>query len=300
MWEKHWAARIVFIFVIAVEAMVPAGSPDDVDKIEKKLNTAREAYTKNHKAVHADVLKQIEQREAVERKRKSPNLKAIEVLKTERERLEKHDELPIWIDLARKKRIVAANNTFLESLKAAKAVYVKSGNDPAAAMVDEEIKRVEIAIREYRTRFDTATFIREGLAYQFINQESGLALDVKEASKASGAQLCQREKSDSLSQRWFLRTANNQYQIVNQNSGHLINVAFGSRTSGQGLIQYENQGGKRNELWTISQTGKGFVFISSNKLSIAVPEGVKRDGSDVVQTTTKGKDNEVWLLIPVE
>ncbi len=292
-----WAG--INIFILNALLMVHPVFAADVDKADREVTKTRELFEKTNRDIREEIIKQIDAREQVERNRKPPNLKVVEKLKSDREALEKENLLPDWLDPNRRKRILTVQASLMESLKHAKATHIKAENDQKAAQLESEIQALEKDIREFRSRFDTANFIREDTPYQFINDESGLALDVEGSSKHGGAKLVQREKSSSQSQQWFLRKTKKQFQIVNRNSGHVINVPFGNINTGVKLIQFENGGGGGNELWNIQQRGKGFVFIGRGNQAIAVPQGTKSDGSAVIQTEVKNKDNEVWRLIPL-
>ncbi len=302
MSRTHALSPLTLRCVVAVGLMglVSMVLSEDADKIEQKLAKSRDAYSKTQQAIRDEVLVLIEQREKVERKRKTPNEKTVDELKEQRDRLVNHQELPVWIDLNRKKRTAKANVAFLEALIDAKKGHVRNGSDMEAMNVEMEIQNVKKEIRAFRARFDTANAIAENVKYQFVNQESGLALDVLNSSPMNAVILVQAVAAESPSQLWTLKRVNKQFQIINSNSGLLINVPFGSTNSGTQLIQFDNQRGRNNELWSFAQRGKGFVFLSPNRLAIAIPEGAKNEGSAILQKTPENKDSEVWLLIPAQ
>lgn len=279
----------ISIIILNALLMNSASFANDVDKADRQVMKTRESYEETNRDVRDEIVKQIDARERAERNRQKPNLKLVETLKSERLAVETENLLPDWLDHNRRKRILAVDTSFLESLKVAKAAHVQAGNDQTAAQLESEIQALEKEIREFRSRFDTANFLQEDVPYQFINQESDLALDVEGSSKHSGAKLVQCEKSNSQSQQWFLRRVNTRFQIVNRNSGHVINVPFGKTNSGVPLIQFENGGGGGNESWRIEQSGKGFIFIGRGNQAIAIPEGTTRHGTGVIQTEVRNK-----------
>src|SRR5215211_1585454 len=84
--------------ILALILAAGATRADDVDKAEEKLTKARENYKAAMDGIRGDVLKQLEAKDAAERKKANADLAKLKAFAAEKEALEKNGEIPKWID----------------------------------------------------------------------------------------------------------------------------------------------------------------------------------------------------------
>lgn len=136
-------SSLLCMVVVVVASATHAAWADDVTKAEGKLAKAREAHAASLAGIRDDVLKQIDGKDAAERKRTNPDLATLKSLKAEREALEKNGEMPKWIDIKTKDRISTARKPLLDALVETKAAYVRAKEDDKAAVVGKEIDLIK-------------------------------------------------------------------------------------------------------------------------------------------------------------
>ena len=136
---------------------------------------------------------------------------------------------------------------------------------------------------------------QEGILYQIVNAQSGMALSA--AGKDASA-LIQTARKPSSAQQWSLKRFGDRFQLINSLSHLLANVRGGYATSGVQIIQYRNQGGGGNELWLFQRRGDWHEIIAEHGLVLSVANA-SQDRSEIVQVNRRGSDDEIWSLIPV-
>jgi hypothetical protein len=94
-------------------------------------------------------------------------------------------------------------------------------------------------------------------------------------------------------------TFSGQYRIVNRNSGKVMEVPSSS-TADKALIKQYTSNGGNNQLWTITNLGRGefrIVNVNSNK-SLDNPNSSRTVGTNVQQYTSNGNLAQKWNIIP--
>lgn len=145
-------------FLAAVALAAIAAQADDVDKAEQKLVKAREAYSSAMTEIRDDVLKQIDAKDAAERKKTNPDLTKLKAIKAERDALQLEGELPKWVDVKIKDRITTARGPLVAALTEAKAAYVRAKDDEKAATIDKELEQVKRGVSAGSPKGWQATF----------------------------------------------------------------------------------------------------------------------------------------------
>jgi formylglycine-generating enzyme required for sulfatase activity len=134
--------RILMLLVVLFWAL-PAGRADDVAQIDQRVQQAREAYDTENDAIRAEITKQIEAREAAERKRANPDLDRIKAIKTELTELNQSDTIPGWVSAKIKSRIKKNTTTFVNALTAAKGDYLRAKDDEQAEAMSAELEAIK-------------------------------------------------------------------------------------------------------------------------------------------------------------
>jgi len=92
-----------------------------------------------------------------------------------------------------------------------------------------------------------------GAYYRFLNQNSGLAMDVNGASTANGAGIIQWPQNGGNNQQWVIAATNGgYYKITNRNSGLALEVFNQSTANGANIDQWSWWGGNSQQ-WQIVQ-----------------------------------------------
>src|SRR6478752_6579489 len=98
-------------------------------------------------------------------------------------------------------------------------------------------------------------------AYEFVNANSGMVLDVRSQATTNGATVIQWIGNGGGNQRWTVTSlGNGQYEIINMHSGLALEVTNQSTTSGAIVDQWAYSGGA-NQKWTISSLTNGYYKI---------------------------------------
>jgi hypothetical protein len=134
--------------------------------------------------------------------------------------------------------------------------------------------------------------------FKYLNQGSGKAMAIQNASTADSAPAVQMAYSGGNEQRWILNyDAAGFFNLTNLNSSRVLDVLSGSTTDGASIVQYASNGGD-NQKWRVVDKGGGtyqLVNKKSGKLA-EVPSGATADGIALDQRTASGATNQLWLL----
>ncbi|MBX9580006.1 MAG: hypothetical protein K2X87_06820 [Gemmataceae bacterium] len=131
-----------FLVALVAASVLPAAGPaqpDDAAKAEAKLAKAREDHSAALADIRGGILKQIEDRDAAERRKANPDLDKLKGLKADRVALEEKGELPKWTDTRVKDRIAKANAPLVVALVDVKAAYTRAKDDDKAAAIEKEL-----------------------------------------------------------------------------------------------------------------------------------------------------------------
>lgn len=136
--------------------------------------------------------------------------------------------------------------------------------------------------------------------YKLVNKNSGLVMDVNNASTANSASILQYTDNGGNNQRWQLVSAGNgYYKIKNVNSGLLLDVNQSSTTGEAALIQYQDNGGY-NQQWLPVDAGGSLILVNRNSgLTADVNSASTANGAAVIQWADNGGNNQQWTLVKV-
>ena len=142
----------------------------------------------------------------------------------------------------------------------------------------------------------------DGETYYFINQLSGLQMDLNNGSIASGAAILLETRSfTSLTQRWALtRLPAGGWAISNIANG----LCLDSATSGGATATVQNpcSPATATQQWSLSATTNGYVTLTNTGtgLVLDVSSGSSSSGATLNQTTATASptQSQRWLLRP--
>jgi hypothetical protein len=128
-----------------------------------------------------------------------------------------------------------------------------------------------------------------------INANSGLCLDVTNASTTQGTQLEQWTCTGGTNQNWKLASEGSGYQILGQNANQVVDVAAQSIANGATVDQWDWNGGT-NQQWIFANNGNGyFNIINVNSgMCLEVKGASKTKGALVNQYLCNGGANQLW------
>ena len=138
-----------------------------------------------------------------------------------------------------------------------------------------------------------------GAYYRFLNQNSGLAMDVNGASTASGAGVIQWPQNGGNNQQWIITdNGNGYYKILNRNSGLSLDVNGASTANGAGIIQWPWNGGN-NQQWQLSSTSTGiYKVINRNSGEVVDVTGASTaNAASIIQWPWNGGNNQQWKIV---
>jgi len=107
-----------------------------------------------------------------------------------------------------------------------------------------------------------------GVKYYVVNKDSGLQLDVYQASSADGASVVQWWNTGGTNQQWTLTQLNTGiWTMVAAHSNSALDL-YGWNTSEDAPVKQWSYGGNQNQQWKIAQSGDAWTIVSnaSNKL----------------------------------
>jgi hypothetical protein len=138
-----------------------------------------------------------------------------------------------------------------------------------------------------------------GAYYRFLNQNSGDAMDVNQASTANGASIIQWPQNGGNNQQWSITdNGNGYYKITNRNSGQVLDVNGASTASGASIIQWPWNGGN-NQQWQLTSTGTGiYKVLNRNSGYVVDVNGASTtNGATIIQWPWNGGNNQQWQVI---
>lgn len=128
-----------------------------------------------------------------------------------------------------------------------------------------------------------------------INENSGMCLDVPNASKTEGVQLDQWTCNGGTNQDWKLTAESSGYQILGENAGQVVDVAGQSITNGATVDQWDWNSGSNQE-WIFANNGNGYFNIVNvnSGMCLDVEGASKTAGALVDQYLCNGGTNQLW------
>jgi len=145
----------------------------------------------------------------------------------------------------------------------------------------------------------SAQSVTAGTVYEIVNRNSGLVLDVANASTSNGANVQQYSYWGGTNQQWSLvDVGSGYYKIQNANSGMVLDVANASTSNGANVQQYSYWGGT-NQQWSLVDVGSGYYKIQNvnSGLVLDVANQSTSDGANIQQYSYWGGTNQQWSLV---
>lgn len=112
---------------------------DEIQKTDQQLAKAREKYDSVMILLRDDVLKQIENADATERKKGNPDLMKLEQLEADQRRLKQSWDFPGWLDAKTTARILKTREPMVSALVKAKAAYTRAKDEAKAAQMEDDL-----------------------------------------------------------------------------------------------------------------------------------------------------------------
>jgi len=134
--------------------------------------------------------------------------------------------------------------------------------------------------------------------FKFVNQASGKAMAIQNASTADSAPAVQAATSGGNEQRWILNyDAAGFFNLTNLNSSRVLDVLSGATTDGASIVQFASNGGD-NQKWRVVDKGGGTYQLVNKKSSklAEIPAGATADGIALDQRAASGGSNQLWQM----
>ncbi len=137
--------------------------------------------------------------------------------------------------------------------------------------------------------------------YVLVNRQSGLALDVKGASRADGAQLVQQTRKDTTDQQFrFVEQSDGTYVVVARHSGKALDVWEWSTESGGELRQFTQLGGANQRFDLVGSRIDRMRLVNEHSgLAVGVTDRSKAAGATITQAADRNQYNQQWSLVEV-
>ncbi len=135
-------SRITALVLTLVLGVISASFGEDKASTEKQIEQAQQAFEVENIEIRAEIGREIDAKEAAERKRAKPDLERIKGFKTDREQLE-GGTLPNWISSKIKTRIKKNVTTLINVLSTAKSDSLRNKDDQTAETLDKEIEKLK-------------------------------------------------------------------------------------------------------------------------------------------------------------
>ena len=148
----------------------------------------------------------------------------------------------------------------------------------------------------------TTTSITDGGTYYLRNVESGLFLDVSNASSANGTNIQQWTFNGLTAQKFQFKKVGNYYAILTGASDYnsCVDVTSGSFESGTNIEQWEYWGGDMQLFRVVQNTDGTYSFltkVSSETQALDDENLGTTDGTNVDQWAFWGGDCQKWELV---
>ncbi|GAA1860345.1 RICIN domain-containing protein [Myceligenerans crystallogenes] len=136
--------------------------------------------------------------------------------------------------------------------------------------------------------------------YAIVNQHSGLAVGIQNASTTAGAAALLATRTDATSQQFrFVDAGSGYHRIEARHSGQVLDVKAKSTANGADVVQYTNNGGT-NQQWQLNEQSDGTYEIVNRNSGKALDnwEWSTTPGSKVSQYDRNGLATQRWRLVP--
>jgi len=138
-----------------------------------------------------------------------------------------------------------------------------------------------------------------GAYYRFLNVNSGLALDVNQASTANGAAIIQWPQNGGNNQQWAITdNGGGYYKIINRNSGLALDVNGASTANGASIIQWP-WSGANNQQWQLTAVSTTIYKVTNRNSGevLDVNGASTANGAGIIQWPSNGGANQQWQIL---
>ncbi len=138
--------------------------------------------------------------------------------------------------------------------------------------------------------------------FTFINEKSGLALDVEDQSPESGGDIIQTTPNGSRFQRWSLNyNGAGYFRLTNTGSGLVLDVPDESTADGIELGQWDDNGGD-HQAFLLVDLGQGRYHLQNKKSQklVGVVGASTSTGAAIEQRSPTGGVEQVWKVVVAE
>lgn len=139
------------------------------------------------------------------------------------------------------------------------------------------------------------TSIEEGV-YEILSEvRENMALDVSDASAASGANVQIYSYNGSTAQLFWIKKSGSSYSITPMCSGMALDVANGTKKSGVNVQQYYHNNTDAQK-WDFRSTGNGYYYIACGDFALDVSGGGTANGTNVQIYKPNFTASQKWKL----
>jgi outer membrane protein assembly factor BamB len=134
--------------------------------------------------------------------------------------------------------------------------------------------------------------------YEFINVNSGMAIDDPGFSKTNGTDMHQYTVNNGSNQLWtVVNLGSDIITLTNNSSGEALDVVGASKATGALVDQWPNQE-QTNQQWQVISLGSGQYELTSvnSGLALEVVGGSKSNSADLDQNTYAGNAWQKWTI----
>ncbi|WP_164503638.1 RICIN domain-containing protein [Pleionea sediminis] len=139
--------------------------------------------------------------------------------------------------------------------------------------------------------------------YYIVNQQSGLSLDVNEASSEQGSNVIQWSYWEGAHQQWrILENGDGTYRLINRSSGQALDVAGHSAEDNANVLQWPWKSERNaNQRWQINRLeDQSFSLIAlHSQKALQVNNAANNNGANVVQGAYYAAGHQRWHIVPI-
>ncbi|MFB9658379.1 RICIN domain-containing protein [Glycomyces mayteni] len=146
-----------------------------------------------------------------------------------------------------------------------------------------------------------AAAVETGTWYRIVNDFSGLAVSIQDASTATGAAAVLAAPSSATDQQFrFVDSGSGYYRIQARHSNQVLDVYAKSTENGANLVQWTDNNGA-NQQWQVNTQSDGAVELVNRNSGKALDnwEWATSAGSRVSQYDRNNLESQHWKLVPV-
>ena len=180
------------------------------------------------------------------------------------------------------------------------ASYYAAGDDLHQSKLGAQ-KLAEIMSALYDFSGTSAAEMNENVYYSFKNVNSGLYMEVADASGSSGANVQQWGKTETAAHNaWKLKSAGNGYYYIYTalNDSLVLDVAGAKATNGQNISLYNFNGNDNQQFKFVRNSDGSYKIttkISSDKSAVEVESALTSAGANVQQWEINGATCQSWV-----